>query len=266
MGQGLSLGKKSATPFAWVCQTGFELRHSFVNVGSEDRVGLSSANRRFDSNQNFAGQFGDLVLLSGYAMLCVNLGAEGTARARGRSHGETCESVGSFLVRWMQTNLLVEEVMRRILSLRHWWRWFASLLLAAAVLLPAAKLEAQAPQAEEFSQNVKQVYFPLNVYTKVIDPAVLDRDAEWLKQHPDAQFWIQGYADIRGDIVYNLVLSYRRAQWIKQSLVKRGVNESQIGFATGWGKLYPVCGQNDSQCFQKNRYVEMVLPGLLKLM
>ncbi len=105
--------------------------------------------------------------------------------------------------------------MRRILSLRHWWRWFASLLLAAAVLLPAAKLEAQAPQAEEFSQNVKQVYFPLNVYTKVINPAVLDSDAEWLKQHPDAQFWIQGYADIRGDILYNLVLSYRRAQLFK---------------------------------------------------
>ena len=50
------------------------------------------------------------------------------------------------------------------------------------------------------------------MYTKVIDPAVLDRDAEWLKQHSDAHFWIQGYADIRGDILYNLVLSYRRAQ------------------------------------------------------
>src|SRR5271166_3634967 len=138
----------------------------------------------------------------------------------------------------MQTNLLVEEVMRRSLSLRYSWLWFASFLIAAAVLLPAARLEAQAASSE-FSQNVKEVYFPFNVYKKINNPAVLDQDAAWLKQHSEANFWIQGYADVRGDIFYNLVLSYRRAQFVKTSLVNRGVSESQIGFATGWGKLYP---------------------------
>ena len=113
---------------------------------------------------------------------------------------------------------------------------------------------------------MKEVYFPFNVYSKVIDPAVLDRNAEWLKQHSDAHFWIEGYADVRGDIFYNLVLSYRRAQFVKTSLMNRGVNESQIGFATGWGKLYPVCAQDDSDCFQKNRRVDVVLPELLSLM
>ena len=153
--------------------------------------------------------------------------------------------------------------MRRIPALRCSWVSLASFLLAAAVLLPAARLEAQAPQAQEFSQNVKEVYFPFNVYSKAIDAAVLDRDADWLKQHSDAHFWIEGYADIRGDIFYNLVLSYRRAQFVKNSLMSRGVSESQIGFATGWGKLYPVCAQDDSDCFQKNRRVDMVLPELL---
>ncbi len=64
-------------------------------------------------------------------------------------------------------------------------------------------------------------------------------------------------------LFYNLVLSYRRAQWIKDSLVRRGVSESQIGFATGWGKLYPVCGQDDSDCYQKNRRADIVPPQLL---
>ena len=157
--------------------------------------------------------------------------------------------------------------MQRILALRFSWVALTGLLLAAAILLPAAKLEAQAASSE-FSQNVKEVYFPFNVYSKVIDPAVLDRDADWLKQHSDAHFWIQGYADIRGDIFYNLVLSYRRAQFVKTSLMKRGVNESQIGFATGWGKLYPVCAEttSNSDCDQKNRYVNMVPPELLMLM
>ena len=161
--------------------------------------------------------------------------------------------------------------MERIVVSRFSWLSLTILLLAMAVFIPGEPMPAQAaspsasPHTQEFTQNVKEVYFPFNVYNKIIDPAVLGRDAEWLKQHPDAHFWIQGYADIRGDVVYNLVLSYRRAQWIKRSLMSRGVNESQIGFATGWGKLYPVCGQDNADCFQKNRRADMVVPDLLVL-
>ena len=155
--------------------------------------------------------------------------------------------------------------MRKVLAVRCFWMWFAGLVCAAAVLLPAIRLEAQAAAVSEFSQNVKEVYFPFNVYKKVNPPSVpvLDSDAAYLKQHSDTKFWIEGYADIRGDIFYNLVLSYRRAQMVKTSLIKAGVNESQIGYATGWGKLYPTCAQKDDACFQQNRRVDMVLPELL---
>ena len=156
--------------------------------------------------------------------------------------------------------------MQRSLALRFSWLVLAGLVFAATVILPAVRLEAQDAGSSEFSQNVKEVYFPFNIYNKAVNPSVLDSDAAWLKQHSDTNFWIQGYADIRGDIFYNLVLSYRRAQFVKTSLVQRGVSESQIGFATGWGKLYPVCEQKDDSCFQKNRYVDMVLPELLHLM
>ncbi len=141
----------------------------------------------------------------------------------------------------------------------------ATLLLVAGMALPAQKAAAQesspfTPQNPEFTQNVKDIYFPFNIYRKAVNPQMLDADADWLKSHPDTHFWIQGFADIRGDIVYNLALSYRRAQWIKSSLMERGVSESQIGFATGWGKLYPICDGSDEDCYQKNRYVSMVLP------
>ena len=161
--------------------------------------------------------------------------------------------------------------MRRILSLQFPWMSLASFLLVTAVCLSTTQLHAQAAssgtssQAQEFSQNVKEVYFPFNVYKKATNPAALDSDAEWLKQHSDTHVWIQGYADVRGDIFYNLVLSYRRAQFVKTSLTKRGVSDSQIGYATGWGKLYPVCDAHDDACFQKNRYVDMVLPQTLML-
>ena len=114
--------------------------------------------------------------------------------------------------------------------------------------------------AQSFGGNVKDVYFPFNIYNKVIDPATLDANANYLKQNPDTKMWIQGFADPRGDVVYNLVLSYRRAQWVKSQFVKRGVDASRIEFATGWGKLYQTCTQADDACFQQNRRVDVVSP------
>ena len=113
----------------------------------------------------------------------------------------------------------------------------ASVLFAIVLVCPARQAVAQtaSAQTQAFNQNVKEVYFPFNIYNRIIDKAVLDANAAWLKQNPDAKMWIQGYADPRGDIVYNLVLSYRRAQWIKAQLVKRGVDGSRIEYATGWG-------------------------------
>ena len=159
--------------------------------------------------------------------------------------------------------------MGKALTLRYPWNSLATVLLAVAFFMPAKELVAQMPaagassQAQEFTQNVKEVYFPFNVYNRIVDPSVLNSDADWLKQHPDAHFWIQGYADTRGDIFYNLVLSYRRAQFIKSSLVQRGVSQSQIGYATGWAKLYPLCSQDDADCFQKNRRGDIVPPDLM---
>jgi len=150
---------------------------------------------------------------------------------------------------------------------------FATLLLALSVSFlaqmsvaqdsNAASPMAKSPQAQEITQNVKDVYFPFDIYSRVVDPNDLQADADWLKQHPHGRLWIQGYADIRGDIFYNLVLSYRRAQFVKSKLVSNGVDESRIQFATGWGKLYPVCQATDEECYQKQRRVDIVPPDMM---
>ena len=157
--------------------------------------------------------------------------------------------------------------MRNVVPGPRTWVLLAAFLIAISVLLPAKDMLQQdssgGAMAPDIKQNVKEVYFPFNIYSRVIDPNVLQTDADYLKQHPDAHLWIQGYADIRGDIFYNLVLSYRRAQFVKDTLVKNGVNESQIGFATGWGKLYPVCQGNDDSCYQQQRRVDIVPPDMM---
>lgn len=143
----------------------------------------------------------------------------------------------------------------------------AVLLLLVGIVLLGGTLQAQSgptsAQAQMIKDNTKVIYFPFNIYNKTVNPDVLNADAEYLKQNPDAHFWIQAYADIRGDIVYNLVLSYHRAQYVKHYLMQKGVNESQIGFATGWGKLYQICEQKDEKCYQENRRADVIPPGLL---
>jgi len=134
------------------------------------------------------------------------------------------------------------------------------LAIALCVLLPMAVGQPPLDQSDSFGGNVKEVYFPFDIYNRVIDRKTLDANADYLKQNPDTKMWIQGYADPRGDIVYNLVLSYHRAQWVKSQLVKRGVDASRIEYATGWGKLYQTCDQKDEKCFQQNRRVDVVTP------
>lgn len=158
--------------------------------------------------------------------------------------------------------------MRNLVPSRRCWVFLAAFLITISVLLPASDMLQQdsntaSPQAQEITQNVKEVYFPFNVYSRAVNADVLQADANYLKQHPDAHLWLQGYADIRGDIFYNLVLSYRRAQFVKDELVKSGVSEAQIGFATGWGKLYPVCQSNDDSCYQQQRRVDIVPPDMM---
>jgi len=136
-----------------------------------------------------------------------------------------------------------------------------TLFLASLFLVSSASAQSLfTSQTPDFAQNVKTVLFPFNVYSQTENPDVLSADADWLKQHPDAHFWLQGRADSRGDVVYNLALSYRRAQYVKSNLIKKGVNEGQIGFSTGWGKLYPVCDQSNESCWQDNRRVDIVQP------
>jgi peptidoglycan-associated lipoprotein len=64
---------------------------------------------------------------------------------------------------------------------------------------------------------------------------------------------IAGDADERGEIVYNLTLSDHRAKATRDALVQLGIPADRIIFATGWGKLYPVCAQADETCWSQNR-------------
>jgi outer membrane protein OmpA-like peptidoglycan-associated protein len=112
------------------------------------------------------------------------------------------------------------------------------------------------PEQAEFNRAMKEVPFGWNEHETTTDPGALQADVQWLKDHPNVHFYIEGYASTRGeDIIYNLVLSAKRAETIRQTIVGMGIPENRIALTTGWGQLYPVCQEKNDECWGKNRRV-----------
>jgi hypothetical protein len=65
---------------------------------------------------------------------------------------------------------------------------------------------------------------------------------------------LAGDADERGDIVYNVALSDRRAIATRDALVELGVSPDRILFATGWGKLYPTGTESEESCWSQSAH------------
>ena len=118
------------------------------------------------------------------------------------------------------------------------------------------------PEEEAFYHNLKEVFFARNEYDRCLNPNALDDDARWFKEHPKVRFYIDGYASTRGDVNYNLTLSQQRADWVKESLISRGVPGDRIKLAVGWGELYPTCLEESDECWNKNKLVRFTyIPG-----
>jgi len=111
------------------------------------------------------------------------------------------------------------------------------------------------PEQEAFNQNVHEILFPWNDHDEPANPNTLDEDVEWLKDHPDDRFYVEGYASSDGQLGYNLTLSNRRADWVKQALINKGIAENRIVLGVPWGQLYPACAELDEACWSKNRVV-----------
>jgi len=114
------------------------------------------------------------------------------------------------------------------------------------------------PEEEAFNTNVHPVEFPWDSDDNPLNPNILDADVQYLKDHASARFYIEGYASSEGDLGYNLALSRRRASWVKQVLISKGIAENRIVLGVPWGELFPVCPEFNDECLSKNRLVRFV--------
>ena len=111
------------------------------------------------------------------------------------------------------------------------------------------------PQQAEVDQSMKEVLFDFDTHETATDEAALRSDVRWLKDHPHARFYIEGYTDYRGDVVYNLALAQRRAETVRANLLDRGISADQIILTVDWGELYPPCVEQTESCWERSRRV-----------
>ena len=109
-----------------------------------------------------------------------------------------------------------------------------------------------------FSQSVKDVYFDYDkADIRGDQQASVQADAQFLSQHNNITFTIEGHCDERGSTEYNLALGDQRASAVKNALTAAGVNASRIK-TISYGKEKPFCTESNEACWQQNRRGHLV--------
>lgn len=82
--------------------------------------------------------------------------------------------------------------------------------------------------------------------------------ADFLNENPDRKIIVEGYTDSTGADSYNQGLSERRADAVRRALTRAGVDPQRIQTA-GYGKAYPVAGNDSASGRAMNRRVEVTI-------
>ena len=108
-------------------------------------------------------------------------------------------------------------------------------------------------QSFSASSDLKDIHFKFDQYDLDDNSrAVLQKNAEYLKNNPNLHVEVQGHCDERGTNNYNIALGERRAHSTKKYLVAQGVNSRNV-HVISYGEEKPFCFSSGEVCWQENR-------------
>lgn len=119
----------------------------------------------------------------------------------------------------------------------------------------AARDKSRDWSLKEILENspLKDIYFEFDSYTIKSDYfPKLNEMGKWLKQYKNLKIAVEGHCDERGTIEYNLALGQKRAEAVKNYLVKLGVDEASIK-TISFGKEIPADSGHGEDAWAKNR-------------
>lgn len=90
------------------------------------------------------------------------------------------------------------------------------------------------------------------------DLATVRKVSEYMKKNPSTYVYIEGHCDERGAEAYNLALGSRRANAVRASLIKEGVDPNKV-FTVSYGKERPYAQTHTEQAWALNRRAQFKL-------
>jgi outer membrane protein OmpA-like peptidoglycan-associated protein len=103
------------------------------------------------------------------------------------------------------------------------------------------------------------VFFDFNKATiKPVSFALLDDVAQAMKDNPKIKVEVQGHTDSVGDDNFNLKLSQKRAESVRNYLIKKGISSDRMD-PKGYGENVPIADNRTKEGRDQNRRVEFVI-------
>ncbi len=88
----------------------------------------------------------------------------------------------------------------------------------------------------------------------------LARNAEFMAEHGDFIFTVEGHCDERGTNEYNLALGDRRAATARNYLGSLGVDDTRLS-TISYGEERPQCTDSEEACWRLNRRATFLITG-----
>jgi peptidoglycan-associated lipoprotein len=106
---------------------------------------------------------------------------------------------------------------------------------------------------------LKTVYFDFNSAGLSNDTKdALNNNAQFMKSNASVKVQVEGHADERGGVQFNLALGEKRAKTVREYLVGQGVEAARIT-TISLGKEKPVSFGHDEESWSKNRRANFVV-------
>jgi peptidoglycan-associated lipoprotein len=119
--------------------------------------------------------------------------------------------------------------------------------------------EMRAEQSATAAAGLQDVFFAYDSWAISEEGRqALNRDAEWLRQHPAIQLKVEGHCDERGTSAYNFVLAEKRAKSVRNYLMELGLRSERF-VVVSYGKERPFCKDRSEACYQQNRRGHLVV-------